>query len=269
MAGVAAGAASTSGFEVLLVCAIPLVLISAVDDFRGLSAKVRLGVHILAAGAFAWSCFPSNWTVVVVLAICIAWMTNLYNFMDGSDGLAAGMAVIGFTAYGAMAFVHGDVALAHLAWCIAAASAGFLVFNFSPASIFLGDVGSIPLGFLAGTLGTLGVVREIWTWWFPIVVFAPFIVDASITLLRRVLRGERVWQAHRDHYYQRLVRMGRSHRFTAHAEYLLMAFCALAAIAGSLLNDRSARIAVLGLVAVAIAASMRYVDLKWSRSGAR
>lgn len=268
MAGAAAGVAWTPAFEVLLICVIPLIVISAVDDFRGLSARVRLGVHLLAAGAFAWYYVPLPWPTVMVLAICIAWMTNLYNFMDGSDGLAGGMAVIGFGVYGAMASVHGDMALAHLAWCIAAACAGFLVFNFSPASIFLGDVGSIPLGFLAGALGALGFVRDTWPWWFPIAVFAPFIVDASITLMRRVLRGERVWQAHRDHYYQRLVRMGWSHRLTARAEYLLMAFCGLAAIAGSLL-DRSARIAILILVAAAIAASMRYVDVKWSRSGAR
>ena len=155
--------------------------------------------------------------------------------------------------------------LAQVALCVAAAAAGFLIFNFSPASIFLGDVGSIPLGFLAGALGALGVVRDAWSWWFPLVVFAPFVVDATTTLLHRVLRRQKVWQAHKDHYYQRLVRMGWSHRRTALAEYGLMAVCASGAVSGFFL-DASGRIAVLAFVAVIMAASMRMVDAKWAKA---
>jgi UDP-N-acetylmuramyl pentapeptide phosphotransferase/UDP-N-acetylglucosamine-1-phosphate transferase len=155
--------------------------------------------------------------------LAIVWVTNLYNFMDGMNGLAGGMAVFGFgtLALGADAAGASDIAV--LAGCIAAGAGGFLLFNFHPARIFLGDVGSIPLGFLAAVLGMDGVRRDLWPLWFPLVAFSPFIVDASVTLLRRGLRGERVWQAHREHYYQRLVRMGWSHRHTALAEYGLMA----------------------------------------------
>ena len=86
----------------------------------------------------------------------------------------------------------------------------------------MGDAGSIPLGFLAGTLGVYGFQQGIWPLWFPVLVFSAFILDASVTLVKRALRGEKLWEAHRDHYYQRLIRLGWGHRKTAIVEYLLM-----------------------------------------------
>lgn len=264
--GILAASLVVPAFAFLLWCLVPLALVSLADDFWGLPATARLAVHLLVSVAFVvlWTELPFAWWGVVVLAI--AWMVNLYNFMDGSDGLAGGMSVIGFSAYGAAAWMSGDLALAQLAWCVAAAAAGFLVFNFPPASIFLGDAGSIPLGFLAGALGVLGIVREAWHWWFPLVVFAPFIIDATITLLRRILRREKVWQAHRDHYYQRLVRMGWSHRRTALAGYALMLGCAVAAILATVL-DTFGGIVTLGLAGIALSAAMYMVDAKWAGSG--
>ena len=169
---------------------------------------------------------PIAWWQAVIVVIGIAWLTNLYNFMDGSDGLAGGMTMIGFGAYAAGSALAGQDALATVSLCIAAASAAFLVFNFHPARIFLGDVGSIPLGFLAGALGVQGWRDEAWPLWFPLLVFAPFIADASLTLVRRFARGDRVWQAHRDHYYQRMVRGRFGHRGTAYVAYAAMAGCA-------------------------------------------
>ena len=166
----------------------------------------------------------------LALVLAIAWLTNLYNFMDGADGLAAGMTVIGFAAYAVAATLADEPELATICLCIAAASGAFLVFNFHPARIFLGDVGSIPLGFLAAALGIVGWRDEAWPLWFPAAVFAPSIADATLTLARRLLRGERVWQAHRDHYYQRMVRGGLGHRGTAYVAYALMVLCAGAAL---------------------------------------
>jgi len=136
--------------------------------------------------------------------------------------LAGGMACIGFAAY-ALAAVPADHGLACAAVAIAGASAGFLMFNLHPARIFLGDAGSIPLGFLAGALGYWGWRQQIWAAWFPLMLFAPFIADASVTLLRRVARGEKFWQAHREHYYQRMVQMGTGHARTALSWYVVMA----------------------------------------------
>lgn len=208
-----------------------VIVISLVDDLRGLSAAIRLAAHLLAAALAAMALLGSESMVLLILAVLIiGWVCNLYNFMDGSDGLAGGMALSGFLAYAIAAWLSGSTQFALLNLAIAAAAAGFLVHNFHPARIFLGDAGSVPLGFIAAVFGLTGWLQRDWTWWFPLLVFSPFIVDASVTLARRLLSGARVWEAHRDHYYQRLVQLGMGHRKTALAEYALMAFCALSGL---------------------------------------
>ena len=195
-----------------------LAAVSQIDDRRGLPARVRFGAHLLAVAALiALNPAPVPWWALAAVGFLMLWLVNLYNFMDGSDGLAGGMALFGFGGY-AVAALSGpapqiDLGIASAA--IAGAAAGFLLFNFHPARIFLGDSGSIPLGFLAGALGYWGWLKGTWPVWFPALVFAPFIADASVTLLRRLARGERFWQAHREHYYQRMVRLGMGHARTA------------------------------------------------------
>jgi UDP-N-acetylmuramyl pentapeptide phosphotransferase/UDP-N-acetylglucosamine-1-phosphate transferase len=120
------------------------------------------------------------------------------------------MAVIGFTAYALVAgAAHPEIAVT--AAIIAAAAAGFLLFNFPTAKVFLGDSGSVPLGFLAGGLGYWGWCDGVWAFWFPAFAFSPFVADASVTLLKRLFRGEKIWQAHRQHYYQRMIGMAGAH----------------------------------------------------------
>lgn len=240
-----------------------MILISFADDLRGVAPAWRLAAHLGAGGLFVAAMIGGDAPVAVVFfALMCAWMANLYNFMDGMDGLAGGMAVAGFSFYGIAAWASGQPGFALVNFSIAAAAAGFLVFNFHPARIFLGDVGSVPLGFLAAALGMAGFLREIWTWWFPLLVFAPFVVDASVTLARRAARMERVWQAHRDHYYQRLVRMGWGHRKTALAEYALMATGGAAALAGMQLPAASQWI-VLAAAAFVYLALIALVELRW------
>jgi UDP-N-acetylmuramyl pentapeptide phosphotransferase/UDP-N-acetylglucosamine-1-phosphate transferase len=195
--------------------------------------------------------------------LALTWMTNLYNFMDGSDGLAGGMTMFGFFFYGVAAWLAGSTAFALANFSVAAAAAAFLVFNFHPARIFMGDAGAVPLGFLAGAFGIMGWLEHAWPWWFPALVFSPFIVDASATLARRLARRERVWEAHRDHYYQRVVQLGWGHRGTALAEYAVMAACgALALVALALpvawqAAILAASIAVYGALIVAIGRAWR------------
>lgn len=201
-----------------------LALVGLADDRFGLSARLRLLAQLLVAGAYLALLGPAGGELEwLALGLGLVWMGNLYNFMDGSDGLAGGMALFGFAAFAVAAALAGQAGLALVCTGVAAAAAGFLVFNFHPARIFMGDVGSVPLGFLAGALGLAGRESGAWPLWFPLLVFAPFILDATVTLLRRALRGERIWQAHRTHYYQRLVQMGLGHRRTALLAYALMA----------------------------------------------
>ena len=211
-----------------LLAAAGLFLFSLLDDWRSLPVLPRLLAHLLAAfAAVVATAMPWAWMLPIVLAL--AWMTNLYNFMDGADGLAGGMAVIGFGAYGLAAWGHAPE-LSMTCLVIAGAAIGFLAFNFPPAKAFMGDAGSIPLGFLAAALGMLGWRDGVWPAWFPVLVFSPFIVDATVTLWRRLLRGERIWQAHREHCYQRLVLAGWSHRRLALTAWLSMMLAALTAL---------------------------------------
>lgn len=209
-----------------------IVTISLTDDLRGLPAGLRLAAHLVSAVLAAVALMPGDipaWLVVTII-VGIGWMTNLYNFMDGSDGLAGGMALIGFSAYATAAWQSDSTQFALLNAAVALAAGGFLLHNFHPARIFMGDTGAVTLGFLAATLGLIGWQQRDWAWWFPLLVFSPFIADASITLLRRGCSGARVWEAHRDHYYQRLIQLGLGHRGTALAEYALMLACAVTAL---------------------------------------
>jgi UDP-N-acetylmuramyl pentapeptide phosphotransferase/UDP-N-acetylglucosamine-1-phosphate transferase len=248
-----------------LLIALCLSVVSFVDDLRGMPTVARLAAHFVAAGVLAWYALsPMHWAQLAVIVIALVWITNLYNFMDGSDGLAGGMATIGFGAYAAAAYLAGNTALAAVCIALAAAAAGFLVHNFHPARIFLGDVGSIPLGFLAGALGIVGWRDDVWPLWFPLLVFGPFIGDATITLLKRLINGERVWQAHRDHYYQRIVRMGVGHRGTALIGYLAMLVCAAAALFVRV-ESVPMQAAAFGAASAALAAMAVWVDRRWAR----
>ncbi len=216
---------------ILLGLLLGLALVSFLDDLYNISIFTRLATHILAAAvAILWLYPETEWWHLAILLIALTWMTNLYNFMDGADGLAGGMTTIGFSCYAIAAFIAGDGEFAALNLVVAAAALAFLVFNFHPARIFLGDVGSIPLGFLAGVCGVLGWQNGLWPAWFPVLVYSPFIVDATVTLMKRSLRRERVWLAHSQHYYQKLVHSGLGQRKMALVEYLLMISVATSAV---------------------------------------
>jgi UDP-N-acetylmuramyl pentapeptide phosphotransferase/UDP-N-acetylglucosamine-1-phosphate transferase len=264
------GAASSlafgaAGLWLPMGLALVLAAVSFFDDLRGLPTSVRLAAHVAAATVLVWHVLSPMLAVeMLVLILAVVWITNLYNFMDGSDGLAGGMATIGFGAFGFAAWRAGDAALATLCVALAAAAVAFLLHNRHPARIFLGDVGSIPLGFLAAALGILGWRNDLWPLWFPVLVFAPFIADATVTLVRRTLRRERVWQAHRDHYYQRMVRMGFGHRGTAWTGYAVMLLCGGAALLGRGQPPAMQATVFLGTSAV-LGAMAVWVDRRWTR----
>lgn len=245
-----------------------LIAVSLLDDLHGLSATVRFAAHLLAAAWAAWTLpgMQESLLLLAVAVIAIGWMGNLYNFMDGSDGLAGGMAVIGFGTYAAAAWCAGSAQFALLNMAIALAAGGFLLHNFHPARIFMGDAGAVTLGFMAAVFGLAGWLQHDWTWWFPLLVFSPFIVDASVTLARRLLSGARVWEAHRDHYYQRLVLLGLGHRGTALAEYALMAGCAAIALWAMTLTVETQYL-VLGAVAALYATLIALIERAWRAHG--
>lgn len=250
------------GCGVLLLAAV-----SQIDDRRGLPARVRFGAHI-AAIAILIAVYPAavQWWILAGLAVFLIWLVNLYNFMDGADGLAGGMAVFGFGGYAIAASTApgAGTELALVSAATAGAALGFLAFNFHPARVFLGDAGSIPLGFLAGALGYLGWRSGVWPIWFPAMCFAPFIADASVTLLRRLIRGEKFWHAHREHYYQRMVRSGLGHASTAVCWYSLM-FGGIMLGLWARGRAASAQWLIVTAWAVALVVVGAAIDLRWRR----
>jgi UDP-GlcNAc:undecaprenyl-phosphate GlcNAc-1-phosphate transferase len=224
-----------------------LLGISLLDDIIGLPITGRLLVHFVAAsGASVGLLLPNTgvaWMLLMVVAI--VWMTNLYNFMDGIDGLAGGMALFGFGFYALAGVLSGHLSFAIINAVIAASAGAFLLFNFPPARIFMGDTGSTLFGFLAACLGLVGWQLGIWTLWFPGLVFSPFIVDATVTLARRLLRGEKFWCPHREHFYQRLVLSGWGHKRTVLAEYAVMTLCGAFALVYQYASENW-RLVVLG-----------------------
>lgn len=218
--------------------------ISFLDDRQPIRSSIRLAIHLAAAfclvlGGSHELAIPlpglSDQPVDLgLLAIPFAliltvWFTNLYNFMDGMDGFAGGMTVFGFGGCAALAWSNGDAPLALLCSAVAASGAGFLCWNFPPAKIFMGDVAAAPLGYLVAMVAFLGVKNQSMDLWQPLILFSPFWVDATATLVRRLMKGDRIWEAHRTHAYQRLANAGWGHRKTALAEYALMATMAGAA----------------------------------------
>src|SRR3984957_1849394 len=233
------------GEIVVALGAAGLGLVSWLDDLRGLPPGLRLLAQFVAVAAGIWAlphgALFQGWLPLsldtVAGALVWVWFVNLFNFMDGIDGIAGSeAAAIGI---GIVLVASGELTLAAPAAAIAAAALGFLVWNWAPARIFLGDVGSVPLGYLLGFLLYELALRSragmIGAWQAALILPAYFLADASLTLLRRLLRGERVWQAHREHFYQRAVQRGLSHdavvlRMIA-ADIVLIA-CALAAAQG-------------------------------------
>lgn len=226
VAGLLVGLATSAWFGAVLspralgglVGALLIAGVSFWDDLRSQPAWLRLGVHVLAAAILTLVGVQGGQVpLAITVPVAFVWVvgvTNIYNFMDGIDGLAASQAIVAGLAFGIAGTVVKNPMVQVAGPLIAAASAGFLLHNLPPARLFMGDVASTFLGFsFAGItlLANLGVGGGRLPVAFGVAVLAPFLFDGAVTLTRRVMRGERWFEAHRSHYYQRLVRSGLSH----------------------------------------------------------
>ena len=228
--------ALTAQAKYLLLGAAVLALTGALDDRFKLPVVPRLLAHTLAALIALWCLkLPLAWPLLALLGVTIIWATNLYNFMDGADGIAGTTAMLGF---GAFYFVAPTSIWGYLSVIIAAASLGFLSFNWSPAKTFMGDAGSTSLGYLAAAIGIAGVAQSLWPIWFVLLVFFSFLFDSAYTLLRRLINREKFWQAHRSHLYQRLVQTGWSHGRLCFWMAVVQGICCSCAIVTNVYSPR-------------------------------
>jgi UDP-N-acetylmuramyl pentapeptide phosphotransferase/UDP-N-acetylglucosamine-1-phosphate transferase len=203
-----------------------VAVIGFLDDHRPVSPALRLGLHILAfvwAAAwlgwpggidFGWGAIPLGWIGRAMLVLCLAWFLNLFNFMDGIDGIAGLQALFMAAVGAALAYMatDGDWTSTTPLVLLGAATAGFLAWNWPPARIFMGDVGSGYLGFALGVLALWTMAQGWLTVWVWLILGGTFIADATVTLLVRARARLRVVEAHRSHAYQRLSRYWNGHR---------------------------------------------------------
>jgi Fuc2NAc and GlcNAc transferase len=194
-----------------------------IDDHKDLPALTRFAVQFFSAfWAIFWLGGLKSLSVgfaelqlgifgSILGIIGIVWAINLYNFVDGIDGLAAGEAISTGVIGGLLLLKTGNTGLAMVAFLIAAANAGFLPLNWAPAKLFMGDVGSGLLGYLFAVVAiasenVAGVPLLLW-----VLLLGAFVFDATVTLCRRIAHGERWYHAHHSHAYQRMVQAGKSH----------------------------------------------------------
>lgn len=232
----------TAAWMLGLTCLVAVFSYFGGDHHR-LSALRRFVLQIIVALVWIWQTgavfqvieFPGLWRIdlggfaPILTAGFVVWTMNLFNFMDGIDGLAGSMILVGCATMAIIAAAAGHPMLPVLAAIAAVSALGFLRFNYPPASIFMGDVGSVSFGFFVAALITVsardGVAGPLVTG----LAFGPFFADATATLVKRTLRREAIWIAHRTHWYQRLVLAGWSHRRTLQLEIGLMVISGLVA----------------------------------------
>ena len=199
--------------------------VSWLDDLRSLPNRLRFAAHLLAAVIAVWSwgfwsqvALPGvgdvrlGWVGLPVTILWIGWLTNAYNFMDGIDGIAGGQAVAAGIGWAALGWMSGQLLVSILGLLLAASSLGFLGHNWSPARIFMGDVGSVFLGYSFAVLPIIAAKSDPHLALAGILLVWPFVFDATFTLLRRLQMKENIFAAHRSHLYQRLIIAGHSRR---------------------------------------------------------
>ncbi|WP_419903382.1 MraY family glycosyltransferase [Kiloniella sp.] len=258
-----------AGFWEIIAGSLTLMAISWLDDLRNLSAKIRLIVQLAAVilgfwgldqGGLPIKLFPEfipQFVDYTILGLAWVWLINLYNFMDGIDGI---------TGVETTSITIGLIALAllfswpqdyyYLPLILLATTLGFLVWNWEPSAIFLGDVGSVPLGYILGWFFLLLIAKGLWAAAFILPLY--YLCDATWTLAKRGFRKEKIWQAHKEHCYQIAVQNGASHKKVA----LIILLCNLFLIGITVFFSQNYPWVSLVIGSSIVALTMRYLSRK-------
>jgi UDP-N-acetylmuramyl pentapeptide phosphotransferase/UDP-N-acetylglucosamine-1-phosphate transferase len=250
------------GGLIVLGSATAISAVGLIDDFFQLSALSRLIAQILVAAlVVAAAGSNASWLGAAASVAWIVAMTNAYNFMDGIDGIAGAEAVVAGVGWLMVGSLVGSADMSTVAILVVAAGAAFLLHNWHPATVFMGDAGSGFLGFLLAALPLVSSSADPSAAWGGVLLLWPFVFDTGFTLIRRASRGENVVRAHRSHLYQRLVQTGRSHRQVS----LLYAGLSLLGVIGAISLVSARRDLLLGaglLIVIAAAFLWRMVVVR-------
>ncbi len=251
-----------------------VAIVSWFDDIHSLSWQVRLLAHACAATMFAIAAGPiTTISIPFVVRVTLWWsagllisllwvvgLTNAYNFMDGIDGIAAGQAIAAGAGWALIGWNMHQGALAMAGLTLAASSAGFLIHNWPPASVFMGDVGSAFLGYSFAALTLIAARLDPVLLWCGVLMVWPFLFDTVLTFFRRLQRGERVFSAHRSHLYQRLVISGMTH---GQVSLIYTAAAAIGVGAATSLQQHRWMLGLAFIVAIVAVAASIYVAVVW------
>ena len=270
----AGGPEDTPVLLALVLGSLLIATTSFVDDMRGLPVVIRLSAHLAAAcilivGVGVWHTLevpglPSIHLGILALPVTLVWivgLTNIFNFMDGIDGIAGGQASVFGIVLAMLGVLAGQPLFAWIGLILFTANLGFLAHNWSPSRIIMGDVGSTFLGFLFAGLIVAAAQRDQTLALASLLPLWPFIFDATLTFLRRLRRGDNVLAAHREHLYQRLVIKGNSHGRIALLFIMLASAGGIVAIVWYqdrgpfLFNVGAGLIALMAVVLVAVSAA--------------
>ncbi len=244
----------TSGRSQLFLALSVIVLLwsglSWWDDKHDLSPKLRLILQIvfaaLTVSALGWVDniqlssslrIPLLWIGALSTFVGVLWLANLYNFMDGMDGFAAAQTIIASLTFGFWFWAFGDLEIAFICLVVASASYGFLLWNWQPAKIFMGDVGSVSMGVFFACLIIIASTRFDVPVVSMVMLLGVFVFDASLTILRRAINLQKIWLPHRQHYYQRLGLAGMAHEKIVILSILVMLICSLLATLSLIYRD--------------------------------
>jgi Fuc2NAc and GlcNAc transferase len=232
---------SIKGLRSVILYALVMCVLGFWDDLSNLSPLFRFLVQFAGASLLLWACVGESLVlsvgdiilplqfVIPACAVWVVWMVNLYNFMDGIDGIAGGEAAVTSCFFFLVFANHGETGWAVINLFVAAASIGFLIHNWPPARVFMGDAGSAFLGAFFGMQSVVAASMTSIPFLVLVLPFTNFIFDTTATLIRRMFRGEKWYRAHRSHFYQRMTNLGMSHSKVTGVELISVILSCLAA----------------------------------------
>ena len=194
--------------KLILFCSTFIFIISFIDDLFDISIYIRLLIHLLCSFVFLFFFGNYNNFLFIFFVISLIWISNLYNFMDGIDGLASIMTILGFIFLALPLFLNENYHLYKLCIYIAIGSLSFFYFNFFKSKIFLGDSGAVTIGFLAGCIGLCGANYGAWPIWYPTLIFSTFGADATLTVVLRLTQKNNPLKPHKEYFFHKLNDLG-------------------------------------------------------------